>query len=53
MHPADAGSSPAVGFPAQAVVEHHEGAQEGAEEDAGDEGEGSDDEEGDVVLRGQ
>lgn len=35
------------------MVEHDEGAQEGAEEDAGDEGEGSNDEEGNVVLWGQ
>lgn len=42
-----------MGLPAQAVEQHHQGAQKGAEEDAGDEGEGSNDEEGNVVLEGQ
>ena len=51
--PADAESPPEVGFPAQVVVNHYDGAHEGAEDDAGHEGEWSNDQEGDVVLGGQ
>lgn len=48
--PSDAGSPRDVGFLAQVVVNHHDGACEGAEEDAGHEREWSNDHEGDVVL---
>jgi len=48
--PADAGSPPEVGFPAQVVENDYDGAHEGAEEDAAHEGEQSNAQEGDVVL---
>lgn len=51
--PADVASPPEVGFPAQVVVNNYDGAHEGAEEDAGHEGERSNGQEGDVVPSGQ